>query len=229
MESNYWEPNCNRRIKSLCCQEWFTIGTNHMEMWYGIKSNCIIQANIDPSQIAFLLICSSGQSCWSWHPRLRQKSFLYCYQNSKRPNCRGSSLESRPLLIKPPVAAPCGAVWPSWWMENNFRPYRSRTCVKAVWPVCGNSKAVAQRATVWRRGTAQSVSCAIYGRVNNIEPLATRNGGRKEKQDKGVASCAAPPVHTGPQCGPGKRLQQFLSEYQHNIKNFVPSVNDVIF
>ena len=77
-------------------------------------------------------------------------------------------------------------------------------------------------------GTAQRISSAIYGSVNNMGPLATRFGGRKEKQDKGVASCAAPPVHTVPQCGPGKRLQRLLPEYQHDFKNFVLSVNDVI-
>ena len=70
---------------------------------------------------------------------------------------------------------------------------------------------------------------AVYGRVNNVELLMPRSGGRKEKQDKSVASCAALPVHTVPQCGPGKRLQRLLPEYQHDFKNFVPSVNDVIF
>ena len=51
-------------------------------------------------------------------------------------------------------------------------------------------------------GTTQWVSSTVYGRVNNIEPLKTRFGGRNEKQDKGVASCAAPPVHTVPHTCP---------------------------
>ena len=67
------------------------------------------------------------------------------------------------------------------------------------------------------------MSSAVHGRVNNMELVATRTGGQKEKQDKGVASYAAPLVHTVPQCGPGKRLQRLLMEYQHDFRNFVPS------
>ena len=126
-----------------------------------------------------------------------------------------------------PCAPLCGP--PGKWKEQ-LRPYCSHACVKAVWPVCGKSKIQpSAAAAVVGGGTAQQVNSVTYGRMNNIELVTTRSRGRNEKQDKGVASCAAPPIHTGPQCGPGKQLQRLLPEYRHDFRNVVPLVNDVIF